>query len=163
MTRAPACRVSRDAGRVGVTRVPRLERVRLAATVVLALVAALPLLRPADPGPAVAVVTAHGCALVSGPAREAAACSCRALPAALRDLRGLPLPLNLAAPADLEILPGIGPRRASAIVADRGARGPFARVADLERVAGIGPATLRRLGSRLFVGPDPACDWNSLP
>jgi competence protein ComEA len=145
-----------------VTRVPHLERVRLGACAVLALVAALPLLRARDPGPAVAVVSANGCALVSAPAR-AAACPCAALPAELRDLRGLPLPLNGATPADLEILPGIGPQRARAIVADRDARGAFARVADLERVVGIGSVTVARLEPRLFVGPDPACERNSLP
>jgi competence protein ComEA len=64
---------------------------------------------------------------------------------AARLLFGLPLDLNRADPRDLEVLPGIGPARARAIVAAR----PFCRAADLARVPGIGPATLRRLAGRV--------------
>ena len=53
--------------------------------------------------------------------------------------------VNAATPAALEGLPGIGPARASGIVEGR----PYARLEDLERVAGIGPATLARLRPRL--------------
>lgn len=49
--------------------------------------------------------------------------------------------INEATPRQLETLPGIGPALAARIVAAR----PFHAVADLERVRGIGPATLRRL------------------
>jgi competence protein ComEA len=66
--------------------------------------------------------------------------------------------LNRASALDLEQVPGIGPVRAEAIAADRGARGPFASVDALDRVVGIGPATVRALRPYLFVsGPDPAC------
>jgi competence ComEA-like helix-hairpin-helix protein len=70
---------------------------------------------------------------------------------------GLPLPLARASADELESLPGIGPRRARAIVEER-ARRPFASTEDLRRVHGIGPATARNLGAHLFIGPDPACD-----
>jgi len=43
----------------------------------------------------------------------------------------------------LEAVPGIGPARAAAIVAGRG-EGPYRELADLARVRGIGPVTLRR-------------------
>lgn len=43
----------------------------------------------------------------------------------------------------LEAVPGIGPARAAAIVAGRG-EGPYRELADLGRVHGIGPVTLRR-------------------
>jgi competence protein ComEA len=54
------------------------------------------------------------------------------------------LDLNRAAPELLEVLPGIGPARARAIVHER-ARRPFASRDDLTRVRGIGPATVRAL------------------
>jgi competence protein ComEA len=70
-------------------------------------------------------------------------------------LLGHPLELNTATAADLEALPGIGPRTASAVLADRDARGPYATVEELMRVRGIGPGTLRRLRPLLRVSPAP--------
>ncbi len=61
-----------------------------------------------------------------------------------RVLFDLPLDPNTAAAATLEVLPGIGPVRAAAIEAER-CRRPFESVAELERVAGIGPKTRARL------------------
>lgn len=49
----------------------------------------------------------------------------------------------------LALLPGIGPTRASAIVATR----PHCSLADIDRVPGIGPATLRTL-SQFLAFPD---------
>jgi competence protein ComEA len=54
----------------------------------------------------------------------------------------------------LEALPGIGPARARAILEAR-ARRPFERVSELERVHGIGPATVRGLAPFLRVDPPP--------
>jgi competence ComEA-like helix-hairpin-helix protein len=53
--------------------------------------------------------------------------------------------VNTAGPAELELLPGIGPALAQRIVDDRAAHGPFRSVNDLDRVKGIGPRTLERL------------------
>ncbi len=53
--------------------------------------------------------------------------------------------INDAAPAELELLPGIGPALAARIVAAR----PFHAVDELLRVRGIGPATLHRLRSEV--------------
>lgn len=50
--------------------------------------------------------------------------------------------INVAGVGDLQNLPGIGPSKAQAIVDDRTMNGPFATCQDLQRVAGIGPATL---------------------
>ncbi len=61
------------------------------------------------------------------------------------------LSLNGASAEELAQLPGIGPVRAEAIVADRRRRGPFRRIEDLERVPGIGSATVERLRGRLRV------------
>jgi competence protein ComEA len=58
---------------------------------------------------------------------------------------GLPIDVNLAQPADLEALPGIGPVLAARIVAERNRGGPFATVDELRRVRGIGPKTLGRI------------------
>jgi len=62
------------------------------------------------------------------------------------------LDANRADAASLETLPGIGPVRAAAIVAERERR-PFASLEELVRVPGIGPRTLARLRSWLEIEP----------
>ncbi len=52
-----------------------------------------------------------------------------------------PIDLNTATAAELEALPGVGPKTAAAIIAGR----PYSTVEDLLRVKGIGPATLEKL------------------
>lgn len=69
-----------------------------------------------------------------------------------RRLFGLALDPNRADARTLETLPGIGPARARAIAAERRRR-PFARVADLLRVAGIGPRTLESIAGHLAIEP----------
>jgi competence protein ComEA len=64
-------------------------------------------------------------------------------------LCGRLLDLNAASPEALEVLPGIGPARARALAAAR----PFASVADVERVSGIGPALRERLQPFVEVAP----------
>lgn len=59
--------------------------------------------------------------------------------------------LNTATAAELAELPGIGPAKARAIVESRAREGLFRRLEDLDRVAGIGPATLERLRGRVRV------------
>lgn len=77
-----------------------------------------------------------------------------ASPAAIGALReGVPLDLNLASVADLELLPGIGPALAQRIVEARGKNGAFSRVEELLAVRGIGPATLKRLQPLVSVQP----------
>jgi hypothetical protein len=68
-----------------------------------------------------------------------------------RVLFGLGLDPNTADAAALEALPGVGPARAEAIVADR-AHGAYRSLADLGRVRGIGPVTLRRAAPWLSFG-----------
>lgn len=53
--------------------------------------------------------------------------------------------INTASASELQKLPGIGPSKAAAIIADRDARGAFKSCADLDRVQGIGPATVAGL------------------
>ena len=57
----------------------------------------------------------------------------------------LPVDLNDATATELVALPGIGPAMAGRILAYRKEHGRFASVDDLDRIRGIGPATLRRL------------------
>jgi hypothetical protein len=72
---------------------------------------------------------------------------------AARLLWGLPLDLNREDVRALEALPGIGPNRARAIVGRR----PLCTLADLDRVSGIGPVTLRRIAGKVSVGGSPLC------
>jgi competence ComEA-like helix-hairpin-helix protein len=55
--------------------------------------------------------------------------------------------------ARLELLPGIGPTRAAAIVRERETGGPFSTVDGLARVHGIGPVTVQRIRTAREVRP----------
>ena len=135
---------------------PEVGRVRALVWVVLAALALRPLLVPAPGPPLVPVVRGGDCAL--GPIGSGPRCPCERWGGRLRRLLDLPIPLNRATASDLEALPGIGPRRAAAIVIHREQHGPFATPADLDRAPGIGPATATRLGPLLITtDPDPAC------
>lgn len=53
--------------------------------------------------------------------------------------------VNRARPAELELLPGIGPSLARRIVEARTQHGPFKQAKDLLRVKGVGNKTLQKL------------------
>ena len=55
------------------------------------------------------------------------------------------LDINTATMAELSALPNIGPALAERIVSDRETRGRFDSLADLDRVPGIGPRTIEAL------------------
>ena len=65
-----------------------------------------------------------------------------------RRLFGLLVDPNRAGSVTLETLPGIGPARAREIIAER-ARRPFASLADLRRVHGLGPVRIAALAPYL--------------
>jgi len=65
--------------------------------------------------------------------------------AAGADRAGLPIDVNAAGAAELELLPGVGPATAAAIITERERNGPFLDADDLDRVPGIGPAKLDAL------------------
>lgn len=73
-------------------------------------------------------------------------------PAAPGMLDGEVLDLNTATAEDLQRLPGIGEKKAAAIVAWRAEHGPFQVVEDLLSVRGIGEAILADLAPYVTVG-----------
>ena len=58
---------------------------------------------------------------------------------------GLRIDVNSAEEAQLDLLPGIGPRLAARIVEERRTEGAFASLDELVRVAGLGPRLIERL------------------
>ncbi len=53
--------------------------------------------------------------------------------------------VNLANAEQLQLLPGVGPARAAAIIDYRKQHGPFRQIGDLEQVSGIGEKALGRM------------------
>ena len=68
-------------------------------------------------------------------------------------LEGEVIDLNTASAADLTRLPGIGEKRAQAIVAWREEHGPFQSVDELVQVSGIGEKLLAGLRDYAAAGP----------
>lgn len=64
--------------------------------------------------------------------------------------------LNLAQEADLRRLPGIGPKRAEAIIKLRERLGRFRKATDLLRIKGIGPKGLERIKPHFVLDPPAA-------
>lgn len=60
--------------------------------------------------------------------------------------------INTATQAELESLKGIGPEKAKAIIEYRTKNGAFKTVDDLDKVKGIGKATLDKLRPDISVG-----------
>jgi len=63
--------------------------------------------------------------------------------------------LNLAGADELRRLPGVGPRRAEAILALRAKLRRFRRVSELLRIRGIGPRSLKKIAPRVVLDPPP--------
>lgn len=63
-----------------------------------------------------------------------------------------PVDLNSATVDELDVLPGVGPATAAAIVAHRDENGPFLGVDELQDVRGIGPAKFEALRDLVTAG-----------
>lgn len=108
-------------------------------------------MKPAVPGPraaaAIALVLSGWASLVAVRTIASAA-----LPPPAGNL-ALRTDLNSASAAELEWLPEIGPTLAARIVERRESVGGFSRVEDLDRVAGIGPATIAAVAPYVVIKP----------
>ncbi|NOX08041.1 MAG: ComEA family DNA-binding protein [Gammaproteobacteria bacterium] len=63
-----------------------------------------------------------------------------------------PLDINVASVKQMmNVLNGIGPYRAAAIVAYRDSNGPFESIEDLSKVKGVGSAIMERNRARIIV------------
>jgi competence protein ComEA len=67
-----------------------------------------------------------------------------------------PVYLNQATLADLHRLPGVGPKRAEAMIALRNKLGHFRQIEDLLKVKGIGRSSLRKLRPLVRLDPPPS-------
>jgi competence protein ComEA len=102
---------------------------------------AVPGIGPATLASLLPLVTAGAAAAPS----QAPAPATTAPPPAPASATAAAVNINAADATALATMPGIGVTKAAAIVEDRAARGPFASCADLDRVPGIGPATIAAL------------------
>jgi|GEM_PF-1545443 len=64
-----------------------------------------------------------------------------------------PLNINKAIQTDLELLPGIGPVKALAIIDHIRANGRFQDIKDILKVKGIGPSTLKKIENFIVTEP----------
>ncbi len=69
------------------------------------------------------------------------------------ELRGARLDINTAAVHELDMLPGIGPTTAEAIVKNREEKGAFRSLEDLMRVRGVGPGTVEAVRPHAMCPP----------
>ena len=72
--------------------------------------------------------------------------------AAPRTTTSIRIDVNHAGAAQLNVLPGVGPRLSERIAADRAVYGPFDTVDDLQRVPGVGPRIVDRVRPYVVAG-----------
>lgn len=66
-----------------------------------------------------------------------------------------PLNINSATPEELDLLPGLGPAKATAIVTYREKNGDFKRIEDIQNVPGIGPSIFEQIKDLITIDPVP--------
>lgn len=62
--------------------------------------------------------------------------------------------INTATQSELEVVRGLGPAKAKAIITYRDANGNFKNVDELDNVKGFGKASIEKLKEELSVGPE---------
>jgi competence protein ComEA len=102
-------------------------------------------------GPATLANITPQCELGDGKAAAPASGGAAPAPKAASSGGGGRVNINTASADALTALPGIGPSKAAAIVADRDAKGAFSSCADLRRVTGVGAATVSAIADQCTV------------
>ena len=69
--------------------------------------------------------------------------------------------INSATQSELEMLQGIGPAKARAIIEYREQNGSFNSINDLKKVKGIGSETIKQLGDNITVGGNVGAEGKS--
>jgi len=64
--------------------------------------------------------------------------------------------INTATQSELEVVRGLGPAKAKAIIAYRESNGSFKSLDELDNVKGFGKASIEKLKEELSVGPEKA-------
>lgn len=64
--------------------------------------------------------------------------------------------INTATQSELEVVRGLGPAKAQAIIAYRESNGSFKSLDELDNVKGFGKASIEKLKEELSVGPEKA-------
>lgn len=64
--------------------------------------------------------------------------------------------INTATQSELEMVRGLGPAKAKAIIAYRESNGKFKSLDELDNVKGFGKASIEKLKEELSVGPEKA-------
>ena len=64
--------------------------------------------------------------------------------------------INTATQSELEVVRGLGPAKAKAIIVYRDANGNFKSLDELDNVKGFGKASIEKLKEELSVGPERA-------
>ncbi|MFH2006982.1 MAG: helix-hairpin-helix domain-containing protein [bacterium] len=94
---------------------------------------------------------------------DGTSCEVRRMDPALIRTLGIAVDVNRAGLKELATLAGVGPGLARQILAHRRRHGRFRRKDELLKVRGIGPGKLRRMESRLIVGPDSPTNLPAAP
>lgn len=64
--------------------------------------------------------------------------------------------INTATQSELEVVKGLGPAKAKAIIAHRESNGNFKSLDELDNVKGFGKVSIEKLKEELTVGPEKA-------